>query len=517
MTDTALPPSSINGTSVHSTPTVDAERTTSGAPAPAAGERPTIAVQPRRLAWPRRLALALTATDAVAITVAVMVAQLARFGVGSLGTTPPETNLEYGVLAAILGVSWMTALWATKSRQRRIIGVGLVEYQRVANATFITFGLLAVVAFLFHVEIARGYLAIALPTGLVLLLLDRVIWRRALQSLRQAGRCLTGAIIVGPRHDVERVVEELRRNLRAGYRPIAVAVTDDPRAQFGLGDLPGIAMTELVDVSRKARIRAVMMAGSLPGGNAQIRELSWSLENSKVELILVSRLIEVAGPRIHLRPVEGLPMVHVDLPQYSGFNHSVKRAFDVYVSAAALILLSPFLGLVALAIKLDSRGPVFFRQERVGVQGARFTMLKFRSMVVDAEARLPQLESKSDGNGVLFKMKDDPRVTRVGRVIRRFSLDEFPQLWNVFEGTMSLVGPRPPLPREVELYERTATRRLLIKPGVTGLWQVSGRSNLSWEQSLRLDLYYVENWSITSDLLIILRTVKAMFRPDGAY
>ena len=218
-----------------------------------------------------------------------------------------------------------------------------------------------------------------------------------------------------------------------------------------------------------------------------------------------------------MRPVEGLPMLHVDLPQYAGVNHTIKRGIDLALASFAFLLLSPVLGLVALAVRLESPGPVLFRQERIGVAGERFTMFKFRSMVVDAEARLAAIAATNQGAGPLFKLKDDPRITRAGAFIRRYSIDELPQLLNVLNGTMSLIGPRPPLPREVAANEGRVNRRLLIKPGITGLWQVSGRSNLSWEESVKLDLYYVENWSITTDFVILAKTVRAVLKKDGAY
>ncbi|WP_164863479.1 sugar transferase [Agromyces sp. LHK192] len=479
--------------------------------------RTSVVYQPRTLAWPRKLAWALVATDALVVISSLLIAQVVRFGVDPGGLAAAGLDLGYLVAGAGIGGLWLAALSALRSREQRIIGVGVTEYQRVANATLITFGAVAILAYLSGVDLARGYLGVALPVGLVLLLVGRMLWRHSLQRLRRAGRALTGAIVVGPRAEVERTVAGLQRNLKSGYRPIGVVLTDDDRAPT-VADLPRIARGRLVDIVRRTRTRAVMIAGELPGGRGEIRDLGWDLENSKVELILVSRLTDVAGPRIHFRRLEGLPMVHVDLPQYSGFSHSVKRVFDVIVAGIALVVLAPVFAVVALAIRLDSEGPVLFRQERVGAHGARFTMLKFRSMVVDAEARLALVAADGDdGNGVLFKLRDDPRVTRVGGVLRKYSLDELPQLWNVFLGHMSLVGPRPPLPAEVEQYERRVGRRLLIKPGITGLWQVSGRSDLSWEESVKLDLYYVENWSVTSDLLILLRTVRAVVGRDGAY
>jgi exopolysaccharide biosynthesis polyprenyl glycosylphosphotransferase len=190
---------------------------------------------------------------------------------------------------------------------------------------------------------------------------------------------------------------------------------------------------------------------------------------------------------------------------------------DVTAALAALVMLSPLLLLLAVIVRRDSPGPVVFRQDRIGKDGQVFGMFKFRSMVVDAEARLAALNQQNQGAGVLFKMKDDPRVTRCGRWMRKYSLDELPQLWNVVLGDMSMVGPRPPLDREVSGYERHTRRRLLIKPGITGLWQINGRSDLAWEEAVRLDLYYVENWSLAGDLLILWRTFRAVVRPSGAY
>ena len=462
------------------------------------------------------------ATDAAAIAVAVFTAQLLRFGDPVRTAGGWTADIAYALTSLALVVVWLVALAATRSRLLRNIGTGMVEYQRVLQSTLFTFGAFAVVAYLFQLQTARGYLAIALPLGLVLLLLARGLWRTYLHALRRVGRCMTGAIVVGGPEDVVRVLSQLRSHYRIGYRAIAVSMPTDPgagarAAQAGDHVLPFVPLDDVARVSKRRRARAVIVAGSLPGGNDAIRRLGWDLENSQVELILMSRLTDVAGPRIHMRPINGLPMVHVDLPRYSGYSHAVKRLFDVSIVTVALLLLAPVFAAIAIAVRLDSPGPVIFRQERVGAHGTRFTMLKFRSMVIDAEARLAQLRTLDEGNGVLFKMKEDPRVTRAGRFLRAYSLDELPQLWNVLRGDMSLVGPRPPLPSEVERYEGPVSRRLLTRPGITGLWQVNGRSNLSWEDSVRLDLYYVENWSITGDIVVLAKTVKAVLHSDGAY
>ena len=482
----------------------------------------SVKTQPRHLGWRSRLAWGIRVTDAASILLSVYIAQVVRFGAQGIGPGLARADVAYLAMSLVLAVTWLVALSATRSRLPRNIGTGMIEYQRVLQATLGTFGALAIVAFLLQIDIARGYLAIALPLGLALLILGRALWRTYLHSLRHAGRCMTGAIVVGNQIDVTRVLQQLSRNYRVGYRAIAVSIPEgitasSPASSPSVRDLASVPFDELAAIAKRARARAVIIAGNMPGGNDAIRNIGWELENSQVELILMSRLTDVAGPRIHMRPISGLPMVHVDLPQYSGYNHAMKRLFDITLAGIALLVLSPVFGIIALAVRADSSGPIIFRQERVGAHGSRFTLLKFRSMAVDAEARLAALHAENEGSGLLFKIKDDPRVTRVGRVLRKFSLDELPQVWNVLRGDMSLVGPRPPLPAEVDQYESHVSRRLLTRPGITGLWQVNGRSNLTWEESVKLDLYYVENWSITGDIVILAKTVRAVLKGDGAY
>jgi exopolysaccharide biosynthesis polyprenyl glycosylphosphotransferase len=248
-----------------------------------------------------------------------------------------------------------------------------------------------------------------------------------------------------------------------------------------------------------------------------LRRLAWDLERDDIDLIVSSSLVDTAGDRITVRPVDGLPMMHIEHPRLSGGRRLIKSVFDLALAALLLVLLAPAFLVIALVIKLDSRGPVFFRQVRVGRGGEMFRMVKFRTMYADAEQRLEAMRAQNEHDGVLFKIRDDPRTTRVGRLLRRYSLDEVPQLFNVLLGEMSLVGPRPPLPAEVEQYPEDMRRRLVVKPGMTGLWQVSGRSDLSWEDSIRLDLRYVENWSLTVDLVILMRTCLVVMRGAGAY
>jgi exopolysaccharide biosynthesis polyprenyl glycosylphosphotransferase len=308
---------------------------------------------------------------------------------------------------------------------------------------------------------------------------------------------------------------------------IGVCVTQSPRSVdadseslLAIDGVPVLGgLDNVAEIVRTSGADTVAITATASFGPSAVRKLSWELEDTDAELILAPALTNIAGPRIHTQPVAGLPLIHVDRPTYRGANRILKKSFDVAGSLLLVLLFSPVLLAVAVAIKLTSSGPVFFRQERVGINGDIFRMIKFRSMVVDAESRLEKLqaENRDAGNVVLFKMKNDPRVTTVGRFIRRFSIDELPQLFNVVIGDMSLVGPRPPLKSEVDLYGDEARRRLLVKPGMTGLWQVSGRSDLTWDDTVRLDVYYVENWSITGDMVIIWKTAKAVVSPSGAY
>ena len=263
----------------------------------------------------------------------------------------------------------------------------------------------------------------------------------------------------------------------------------------------------------------VVVTSSGELSSRRMRELSWSLEPGKQHLVVAPSLTGVGGPRIHTRPVAGLPLIHVEIPTYDGRKLFTKRVFDIVCSTLLLIVLSPVFAAIAVAIRLGRPGSILFGQERVGINGDRFTVLKFRSMIPGAENQLDELREKdrAAGNAVMFKMKNDPRVTPVGQFLRRFSLDELPQLFNVFDGSMSLVGPHPPLESEVNQYEKHVHRRFLVKPGITGLWQISGRSDLSWEDTVRLDLFYVENWSLTGDLIILWRTAKAVLMREGAY
>ncbi|MGM1017109.1 MAG: sugar transferase [Actinomycetota bacterium] len=467
-----------------------------------------------RQLWERRYRMRLRATDAVII--AVVEGLTALFQLVILGT-PADIVLR---TAALLLVVWYLMLGALSTRSAAIFGSGANEYRRVAHASGLAFGLLAIATVLLGWTGLRPQLLIALPVGTLGLLLARWTWRRWLQRQRLRGAYASRTLVVGAGNDVEYVINSLQTSGENGYHVIGATLLDSDATGLELGETryPVVGNINTVAIAAAELGADTIIVASRPEGDADfVKQLAWQLEGTAAELVLSSRLTDVAGPRISLRQVEGLPLIQVKIPTYEGGRHLLKRALDIAVAVTALIpigLITPFL---ALAIAADSRGPIFFFQERVGRDGRLFKMVKFRSMKTNAEQELAKLKEQNQGAGLLFKMKDDPRVTRVGRILRKLSLDELPQFWNVLIGDMSVVGPRPPLPSEVTAYDGSVYRRLYIKPGITGLWQVSGRSDLSWDESVRLDLRYVENWSVMSDLQIMWRTAKVMVQPSGAY
>ncbi len=472
--------------------------------------------------WRPRTSRLLSAVDAFVVIWAVVGAYVIRFGL--------EPNVElagsepnYIWVSAAIAIIWWYMLGAWNSRQSRILGSGPDEYKRVAAASLWLFGLVAIFSYVFRIETARGYVGIALPVGLVGLLLARWLLRQHLHLARQKGSSMSRLLLLGGPSAVAHLAASLYSAKHAGYVPVAAytpGVVDKPTIEPESG-LPilghGTDTRSVLEAIDACKADAVAVSAGVQLHPSTLRHLGWELASRNVGLIMAPALTDIAGPRIHTQQVAGLPLIHVTAPTLEGGQRVAKRLFDIVVSGILIVLTAPVMAIVAIVVKLDSRGPALFRQARVGMEGEHFQMLKFRSMVMDAEAKLAELHGKNEGQGLLFKIKDDPRITRVGRTIRRYSLDELPQLFNIFGGSMSLVGPRPPLPREVEAYEHDVRRRLLVKPGLTGLWQVSGRSNLSWQDSVRLDLYYVENWSLAGDLVIILRTVRAVFHSTGAY
>lgn len=473
------------------------------------------------LHWQRRYGLALVATDVVVVGAAMACAQMVRLG-------RPVTDFDpltkyFGLLSVIFGLIWLGLLTAYRTRSPRIVGAGMEEYRRVLSATLSTISMVAVTLMIFRPEYARGYLALAFPLGLVFLIIGRSACRRVLCWYRRRGRCVTSVLAVGNAAAVRSLVQSLDRAWGYGYSVVGVCLTG--RVGGGTLDIPGVGPVPILgdehqveEAIGKVNADTVALTASEHLGPEGVRELSWDLDRLGVDLVVSPGMVDIAGPRLTMRPVAGLPLIHVEKPQYSGTKKLQKRAFDVCVSMSVLIAAFPLLLVSAVAIKLTSRGPVFYLSERVGLDGKTFRMIKLRTMVEDADKLIAGLAdlNEMDG-GVLFKIRRDPRVTAVGRILRRYSIDELPQFINVLRKEMSVVGPRPPLPCEADGYSDQVRRRLLVLPGITGLWQVSGRADLSWDDSVRLDLSYVENWSISADLLIAIKTVRTVLGGAGAY
>jgi exopolysaccharide biosynthesis polyprenyl glycosylphosphotransferase len=420
--------------------------------------------------------------------------------------------------AVTLVVAWPALLLAGGAHSERVFGTGSDEYRAVGRAGFV---LLAVAGFLSYaadLDLSRALVVVAVPGLMLVTLLGRFAARCLLRALRAQGRCAKRVVVVGRGTAVLDLVAQVQRERFAGMDVVAACVTPDDRHRVAaVTGVPVGGLDEVVDMAARLGADTIAVTSASETAAQYLRQLSWQLEGTGIELLVAPGLIEVAGPRLHIRPFEGLPLLSVEQPRFEGWRLVVKGSLDRVVAGLALLVLSPLLLGVAIAIRLTSPGPVLFHQERVGMNGRTFTMLKFRSMVVDADRLLNFLQAENISDGLLFKMREDPRVTPVGRWLRRLSLDELPQLLNVLGGSMSLVGPRPPLPVEVARYDSSVSRRLLVKPGLTGLWQVSGRSDLPWEEAVRLDLRYVENWSLAVDLLILWKTGRAVLSRSGAY
>jgi exopolysaccharide biosynthesis polyprenyl glycosylphosphotransferase len=359
---------------------------------------------------------------------------------------------------------------------------------------------------------------VAVPALTVATVGIRYAARSLLHRRRATGVWTKRVVVVGRGAAVLDLVDSFRQAAHAGMDVVACCVPPADRSRVtNAAGVPVGGLDDVVQFAARFGADTIAVTSASETAAQYLRRLSWQLEGKGIELLVSPGLIEVAGPRLHIRPYEGFPLLSIEQPRFEGWRRIVKGGVDRGLAALFLVLLAPLLLGIALTVRMSSPGPILYRQERVGLNGRSFTMLKFRSMVVDAEERLAALREANISDGLLFKMRRDPRVTPVGRWLRRLSLDELPQLFNVLSGSMSLVGPRPPLPLEVEGYDAVVHRRLLVKPGLTGLWQISGRSDLSWEESVRLDLRYVENWSLALDFLILWKTGRAVLTSSGAY
>ena len=471
--------------------------------------------------WEQAYGRRVVATDAVLLAITLIGTQAFWLGLDS-AQRPVSTMLPLVVpylgASVALFVLWMLLLKVFATRSPRVIGSGFAEYSRIAGASFRLFGLVGIVALLLQFLPARGYILTAFPAGVALLIASRWGWRQWLRKQRRSGHHLVRVLLVGAPSSVEHLHQEFARRPYLGFEIVGACLPK--RAAKDGTDLPVKRLGSFEDVAvvaRQEHVHAVALAGSEELPPDSVRRIGWRLESSGVDLMVAPAITEVAGTRIHTRPVGGMPLMYVDSPSYEGGKKTAKTVLDFGLAWLAIVVSAPLMIATAIGVKLTSPGPVFFRQQRIGLNGKAFNVYKFRSMRIGADAELAGLlREQGTHDKPLFKVENDPRITRFGAFIRKYSLDEFPQFFNVVRGEMSIVGPRPQRAEEVALYDNAAGRRLLVKPGITGLWQVSGRSDLTWEDTVRLDLYYAENWSLVDDFVILLWTVKTVLASRGA-
>lgn len=456
------------------------------------------------------------ATVVVVVVVgAVMELRHPHWGITPLFGLPVLVTLELLTVLAVMVALGLSRVWHPV-----VLGQGPEEFGRLGK------GLFASVVALNAALLAAGspagarlWVFVVVPAIALLVFPQRYAARQLLHRARRRGRCLLPVLATGTEDSVKDLVDRTTKASHVGWRVAAACTVSGTAAgRTQIDDVPIVGrFSDVAKHVKRGGYRIVAVTPDRYWTPERLRSLAWDLEGTGTEMVIDPGLMEVAGPRLHISGVLGMPLLRVSEPAFTGFRRLVKEAADRVGSALLLAMFAPIMLGISLAIAVDSRGPVLFRQHRVGKDGIEFTVLKFRTMVPDAEQRLEDLAGENEGAGPLFKLRRDPRITRVGGFLRRYSLDELPQLFNVLGGSMSLVGPRPPLPEESALYPPSVRRRLLVKPGMTGLWQVSGRSDLSWEESVRLDLRYVEDWSLALDMMILWKTARAVVGGEGAY
>ena len=483
----------------------------------------TVPANKRFAAWSRRYLIAIATTDA-------LVGGIAAALPASISDTLSWNHRA--VLLCLLGVLvWPVAIALSRGYRRNRIGIGFDEPGAVIRAGMVVVvavalpaGFMAVPAGTLDPNGAFNLLyallklvAVGTPLAVVLSLLVRFLAHRGLRFLQRQGRSLRHVLVAGGFGAAQQLSERIQREPDTGMKVIGLCLPSSELPRPVVDGIPVLgSLRQVPDVVRSMGCDAVAVTSDDVTRYNYLRELAWSLEGAGVELLVDPGLVEVAGPRMHIRPLMGFPLLHVEEPHFTGWRWMMKRVSDIVLASVGLLIISPVMLAIAAGVKLQDGGPIIFRQARIGRQGKPFTMLKFRSMVVDAEARKLDLMEHNEGKGGLFKLSRDPRVTRLGQFLRDFSLDELPQLFNVLGGSMSLVGPRPHLASELAQMPSEASRRSLVTPGLTGLWQVSGRSELEGHDAIRLDLRYVENWSLSLDLQILWKTISAVLAKRGA-
>ncbi|MFV2118875.1 sugar transferase [Streptomyces sp. Act-28] len=484
-------------------------------PFPSARGRPVSeAISRPAIDWEQRYRRSVITSDTVAT--AVVVAAIGNFfGARDAADWHEKWGiLAFGTWLLVLGTLAVSRSWAPA-----VLGQGAEEFRRLGRSLFAATVVLALGGIALTSRNIKLWIFVAIPAMALVTMTARYVLRLGLHRQRKEGRCLRPVLAAGSPATVRDLITRTRKLPHLGWRVDAVCTTDGPELD---GDrLDGVPVVgRLADVSdhvRRDGYRVVAVTPDPHWSPDRLQRLAWNLEGSDAEMVVAPVLMEVAGPRLHIDAVLGIPLLRVSMPAFTGGRRAVKEVVDRVGAAILLMLFAPLMVCVGLLVAVDSRGGVFYRQRRVGKDGREFVILKFRTMVVGADAARAELADRDEGAGPLFKIRRDPRVTRVGAVLRRYSIDELPQLFNVLTGSMSLVGPRPPLPEECAAYDPDIRRRLLVKPGLTGLWQISGRSDLSWEEAVRLDLRYVEDWSLALDTVILWKTLRAVIHGQGAY
>ncbi|MFD8813497.1 sugar transferase [Streptomyces sp. NPDC059627] len=422
--------------------------------------------------------------------------------------------LAFGTELLVLSALAVGRAWAPA-----VLGQGAEEFRRLGRSLFAATVVLALGGIALTSRNIKLWIFVAIPAIGLVTMSARYLLRLSLHKQRKEGRCLRPVLAAGSPATVCDLITRTRKFPHIGWRVEAVCTTDG-RGLDG-DELDGVPVVgRLTDVAKHVRHDGYRVVAVTPDPHwtpDRLQRLAWNLEGSEAEMVVAPVLMEVAGPRLHVDAVLGIPLLRVSLPTFTGGRRAIKGVVDRVGSAVLLMLFAPLMLSVALLVLVDSRGGAFYRQRRIGKDGREFTILKFRTMVAGADRARAELADRNEGAGLLFKLRRDPRVTRVGAVLRRYSIDELPQLFNVLTGSMSLVGPRPPLPEESAAYGPDIRRRLLVKPGLTGLWQISGRSDLPWEEAVRLDLRYVEDWSLALDTVILWKTMRAVLHGQGAY
>ncbi|NMN97774.1 sugar transferase [Antrihabitans stalactiti] len=478
---------------------------------------------PSQRPWKQAYRRKVLASDAAVIVFAVALAQMLRFGIDGIAAQQDPDFAAVTTYSAVLSLLWILCLSLVGSRDVGLIGNGADEYRRVVAGTGWVFGTIAVGTLLLQAGMARGYLGIALPVGLIGLIAERHIWRRLLAKARARGEFTSEVIVVGCLESVASIGKRLDRATDAGYRVIGACVPGfsggvGETVQAGTRSIPILGDENSIDAALTLTSASTVAVAAVEQlGYERMRNLAWKLDALDVDLVVAPGVADVAGPRLKIRPIDNLAMLQVDRAKCEGASMIGKSIFDFVFAVVVLLVVLPVVALAAIAIKAEDGGPVFFRQERVGLGGKTFRIWKLRTMVTDADKMIDEAKTKAGQDAAVFyKSANDARITRIGHFLRKTSIDEIPQLFNVLGRDMSLVGPRPLVPGEGSHVFNFIERRTLVKPGITGLWQVSGRSSVSEEERIRLDHYYVDNWSVVQDLVIIWRTIAAVVKSDGA-